>query len=382
MEVKEIQQAPELKEALSKQQTVQLPPELVSKQLFKQQTNQELSKLLKWKSVKLLTLLGKTKSTHYSTIYLRKKGKSGKLRVIHNPDSLMRAVQFRILREVLEKVQIPEYVYAFEKGKSIPNMADLHVQKSVIVSLDLQDFFTSIKQHHLLDVFTKLGFGAQPARTLSELCTYKAYVPQGALTSPKMSNIITAFTFGPQLKKYCDEKGLTLTIYADDVTISASEDIIKLRGYDAAREIINHVSQVVSEWGFKVNHRKTKVMRAYQRQYVCGVVVNQRVNLQKSERNKLRAIVYNIGRNGVTQEASKTGDNPASFVSKLMGRLNWFSQLNPEAGARLISKLKQILEGNGQPKVGDGSVKGEHLPLDVTSTVPEQSTTAVETPWN
>ena len=294
----------------------------------------------------------------------------------------MRAVQFRILREVLEKVQIPEYIYAFEKGKSIPNMAKFHVKKSVIVSLDLQDFFTSIKQHHLLDVFIKLGFGPQPARTLSELCTYKAYVPQGALTSPKMSNIITAFTFGPELKKYCDDKGLTLTVYADDVTISANEDIIKQHGYSAAKEITNYVSRLVSEWGFKVNHRKTKVMRSYQRQYVCGVVVNQRVNLQKAERNKLRAIVYNIGRNGVTQEAAKTGEVPASFVSKLMGRLNWFSQLNPEAGARLMSKLKEILEGNGQPKVSDESVKGEHLPLGVASTTPEKSVAATEVPWS
>lgn len=304
------------------------------------------------------------------------------MRVIHNPDSLMRAVQYRILKEVLEKVQIPEYIYAFEKGKSIPNMAPAHVKKGVIVSLDLQDFFTSIKQHHLFSVFTKLGFGDQPARTLSEICTYKAYVPQGALTSPKISNIITAMTFGPELKKYCDEHGLTMTIYADDVTISAEQDIIKQRGYDAAKEICNHVSQVVSEWGFKVNHRKTKVMRSYQRQYVCGVVVNQRVNLQKTERNKLRAMIYNIGRNGVEAEAKKTGDIPASFVSKLMGRLNWFGQLNPEAGARLMSKLKQILEGYGQPKVGDESVKGEHLPLGVSSTTPEPPVTAAEVPWS
>jgi hypothetical protein len=70
--------------------------------------------------------------------------------------------------------------------------------------------------------------------------------------------------------------------------------------------------------------------------------VNVKVNLQKSERNKLRAMVYNCNKNGVEAEAARSGISAELFYSKLMGRLNWFSQLNPTAGARLKSKLRQI----------------------------------------
>lgn len=278
--------------------------------------------------------------------------------MLHNPDGLMRAAQFRILSRILERVKVPDYVYAFEKGKNIPKMAEVHVTKGLVISMDLKDFFTSIKQHHLLGIFKTLGFNEAPAQTLSEICTYKSFVPQGALTSPKISNIVTALTFGPELKTYCDEKGYALTVYADDITISCEEDLVKQAGYDAAFKIVGFVSQLVGKHGFKVNREKTKVMRPFQRQYVCGVVVNSKVNLQKTERNRLRAIVHNTGTRGVEAEAAVSGLTPEKFVSRVMGQLNWFGQLNPEAGVRLKSQFKEVVQEHGTPNAGDDCVEG------------------------
>lgn len=254
----------------------------------------------------------------------------------------MRVAQFRILKEVLEQVVVPEYVYAFEKEKSIPVMAALHVGKKVVVSLDLKDFFTSIKQYHVDQLLQHLGFDEKPARTVSELCTYKSFVPQGALTSPKLSNIVTAFTFGPLVKEYCDSKGYTVTIYADDITISADHKLDGQDGRETVTQIIEFITNTVNSFGFKINREKIKVMKPYQRQYVCGAVVNQKVNMQKSERHKLRAIVYNVEKNGLEAEAAKSNLPVDKFVSKTMGRLNWFAQLNPEAGAREKERFKQV----------------------------------------
>jgi RNA-directed DNA polymerase len=285
------------------------------------------------------------------------------------------------LKEILEKIEVPEYIHAFERGRSIPTMAQEHVGKGLVISIDLKDFFTSIKQYHLFQVFQYIGFGEGPARTLSELCTYEAFVPQGALTSPKLSNIVTSLTFGPLIKAYCDQHGYTVTIYADDVTISMNEDLVKQRGYDAVDEIVYFVSRTVGSFGFRVNRRKTKVMRPFQRQYVCGVVVNRMINLQKSERRKLRATVYNVKKNGIEREAAKNGLTPEKFQSRLMGRLNWFSQLNPEAGARLIDDFRQILVLGREPsKVSDGGVKSIVFP-DITNTASVPST-ANEAPWS
>jgi RNA-directed DNA polymerase len=341
-------------------------------------TNKELAQKLGWKKLSGLTLLGKKKSEHYSILSIKKKN-SSKIRILHNPDTLMRVAQYKILTQILNKIEIPEYIYAFEKGKNIPRMAEAHVGKAVVISIDLKDFFTSIKQYHLYALFQHLGFSEQPARLLSELCTYKSFVPQGALTSPKLSNLITSLTFGPTLNDYCNERGYTMTIYADDITISMDKETKDRQGDDFVGEIVRYVSQTVRDYNFRVNHEKTKVMQPYQRQYVCGVVVNQRINLQKSERNKLRAIVYNCSRKGIKHEAAKTGVPSELFCSKLMGRLNWFSQLNPGTGTRLKETLKaQIDLEQGLPVVGGEAVEAE-MSADTSNT--HQETPATVIPW-
>jgi RNA-directed DNA polymerase len=292
----------------------------------------------------------------------------------------MRAVQFRILKEILEKVETPEYIFAFEKGRGIPDMAQHHIQKGIVISLDLKDFFGSIKQYHLDQLFEQMGFGTAASRTLSELCTFQSFVPQGALTSPKISSIIMALTAGPLIKAFCDERGYTLTIYADDITISIPTLPEREQRKHIVTNILSFVTKTVSKFRFRVNKEKTKVMYPFQRQYVCGVVVNRKSNLQKSKRRTLRAVVYNCERNGIEAEAAKTSVSPDTFVSKLMGQLNWFGQLNPEAGARSMSKLREILVLGREPsKVRDGGVKTSVSP-DISNTVPETSP-AAEVPW-
>jgi RNA-directed DNA polymerase len=238
----------------------------------------------------------------------------------------------------LTKIPIPEYIYAFEKNKSIPSMAAKHVGKAIVVSVDIKDFFPSIKQRTLEDMFRSYGFDEKPARTLSELCTYKAFVPQGAITSPKISNIIAARSFGPQVKQFCDLHGLTLTIYADDITISWDSASVQVA------DVLSAITAAVNDAGFRVNTKKTKVMRRHNRQYVCGVVVNEKTNLIKAERLKLRAMVHNLLLNGPEHEALKTATTVSSFINVLRGRLNWFRQLNSYQGDRLFSKFNEALE--------------------------------------
>jgi len=257
----------------------------------------------------------------------------------------MRSIQYRILSKLLETVSIPDYIYAFEKGKSIPTMASKHTGCPVVISLDIKDFFPSITQATLYSLFCKYGMGQAPSRTVSELCTIKSRVPQGALTSPKLSNIIAAHSFGPRVKELCDKEGWTLTIYADDITMSSPDRNIISTPEGAAKigAMIRTVSGIVKEYGFRVNTRKTKVMKESHRQYVCGTVVNQVVNLQKSHRNRLRAMVHNVVHHGVDAEALKSGMTPDKFASTLMGHVNWFNQLNPRVAGPLKDKLKEVI---------------------------------------
>ena len=234
-------------------------------------------------------------------------------------------------------MNLPDYVYAFEKNRNIPEMAAKHVGKHCIISLDIKDFFPSIKQHTLKSIIERLGVAEHPARTISELITYKAFVPQGALTSPKVSNLVTSVTFGPEVSEYCTEHGFEMTIYADDITISTNNTGVN------AKEVINTITAIVAGHGFRINRKKTKIMYKGQRQYVCGAVVNEKVNLIVKERKRLRAMVHNIIKNGIESEATRAGKEPAGYINYLRGRINWFRQLNKPLGQKYFDQLKAYL---------------------------------------
>lgn len=245
----------------------------------------------------------------------------------------MRVVQYKILTRLLNKISIPDYIFAFEKNKSIPSMAQMHTKKEVVISLDIKNFFPSINQNTIADILVKLGIGESPARTISEICTFKHFVPQGALTSPKISNLISALSFGPIIKRFCDDKGLTLSIYADDITISSSDKEVNIG------EVLSFVTKTVQSFGFRINKTKTKVMKKHIRQYVCGVVVNEKTNMLKRERRQLRAIVHNVTTKGLAAEAHRSNLSEEEFSSTLRGRVNWLVQLNPLLGTKLMDKL-------------------------------------------
>lgn len=218
-------------------------------------------------------------------------------------------------------------------------MAAIHVGQGTVISLDIKDFFPSIKQWMVQEALVSMGMGETPAVLLSELCTFKSYVPQGALTSPKVSNLITAGTFGPEVAEFCTEKGYQLSIYADDVTISFTS--VELDGGRAqSSEAIRFVTETLSKYRFKVNRAKTKIMLRHRRQWVCGAVVNDRVNLRRTERARLKAIVHNCEQRGIEHEAQVSGKEPLSFIRVYAGRLNWFTQLNPDAGRKLLARFK------------------------------------------
>lgn len=253
----------------------------------------------------------------------------------------MRVFQYKVLNNILNQFDLPDYLWAFETGRGIPEMASMHVGKEAVISFDIKDYFTSITQKEIQDVLAKYHIIDTAGKLLSELCTYKYYVPQGALTSPKISNLITSHTFGPAIKQFCDERNLTMSVYADDITISSDARMT----WEQIEEVRTFVAGALKEHGFKLNNKKTKVMFRGRRQYVCGAVVNDKVNLMRDQRLKLRAIVHNVVRNGVAVEAAKNDESEEFFLRKLKGKLNWYRQLNPSKGQALIDKLDTALEG-------------------------------------
>ncbi|HET8689647.1 MAG TPA: reverse transcriptase family protein, partial [Methanosarcina sp.] len=158
---------------------------------------------------------------------------------MHIPNGRLRSLQLEILKVLLNNFEVPDYLWAFERGKSIPDMAALHVGKKWVISLDLENFFGRVHVKHIVPMLVGKGIDPKSSRIIAELCTYKYFLPQGGITSPKLSNLVTANTFGPPLKAFCDKEGLTLTVYADDITVSTDKPLELAQ----VQEITNKISQ-------------------------------------------------------------------------------------------------------------------------------------------
>ena len=307
--------------------------------IFKIQVTRDLAKTLGMRNGQKLTWLWKNKSRHYTLQKIRKR--SGGFRTLHIPDKQLREAQFLLLTKVLDRIPVREYLWAFEKGKSVAGMANMHTNKDVVLSIDLEDYFGKVHVKHILPILEAHGIGSSAARVVAELCCYKYFLPQGGVTSPKLSNLVAAYTFGPPLKEYADSIGATLTIYADDVTLS-------FNGHKDAKKIVEDITAILKQHGgFSVNSKKTKVMTRLRRQFVCGVVVNKKPNLAREERNRLRAIIKNIELHGISSEAAKNDLEPDTFISSIRGRINWYKQLNPTRAEKMSVKFEEVIVSRG-----------------------------------
>jgi retron-type reverse transcriptase len=125
---------------------------------------------------------------HY-TFYIKKKYGTKKRR-IDSPNRELKAIQRLIYDHILLKVPLPGCVHGFRKNHNIRSNAITHCGNRYVYTLDIKDFFPGITRGQVRDMFTSLGIPGTHAEVLSELCTYGGVLPQGAITSPAISNIV------------------------------------------------------------------------------------------------------------------------------------------------------------------------------------------------
>ena len=217
--------------------------------------------------------------------------KTGGKRILHIPSKSLKSFQKLILLNLLYEERTHPCSYAYRKGKSIVDNAKFHCNKEVIIKMDIRDFFPSIKPEKVNLLFREMGWNQKAADKLTELCTWENGLPQGAPTSPAISNIIL-YKLDKVLFGMARSFKANYTRYADDLTFSLKEDNPKV-----IRTIIKLTQLAVEKEGFRINFKKGKinVLRNHQHQRICGITVNSdKPTLSRKERRKLRAIKHHI----------------------------------------------------------------------------------------
>jgi RNA-directed DNA polymerase len=284
----------------------------------------------------------------------------GSIRLIESPKRKLKKLQRKILDEILEKIPLHEAAHGFCPGRSIRSFAEPHVGKRVVLRMDLTDFFPSISGARVRAFFHTAGYPEAVADRLGGICTNAApgalwralgkeldpqriaearrlyaspHLPQGAPSSPALANLCF-FRADCRLSGLAKAAGATYTRYADDLAFSGDEYFERSVDRFATR-----VAAIVLEERYRVHHRKTRVMRQGVRQYLAGIVVNERVNVVRPDFDELEAILTNCVRRG--PESQNREKHPA-FRSHLDGRVGFVESINPTKGARLRRIFERI----------------------------------------
>ena len=295
---------------------------------------------------------------HYHYRFLPKT--SGGIRLIEIPKPRLKDVQRQILFHVLNRIPPHPGAHGFLKDRSIKTFVAPHVGQRVILRLDLQDFFPTFSGARIAAFFRVAGYPELVADLLAGLCTTVAptklwsksgssfsyeqrqeardlysrpHLPQGAPTSPALANLC-AYRADCRLAGLAKSAGAEYTRYADDLAFSGNQAFER-----QAERFSVHAAAILLEEGFRVNHRKTRIMRQGVRQHLAGVVANRRMNVMRPEFDRLKATLTNCIRHG---PETQNRDAHPQFRSHLQGRVAFVESLNPEKGQRLHSLFEQI----------------------------------------
>jgi hypothetical protein len=128
--------------------------------------------------------------------------------------------------------------------------------------------------------------------------------------------------------------GARYTRYADDLAFSGGEEFER-----CVERFSIHAAAILGEEGFAVHHRKTRVMRQGVRQYLAGLVVNERANVVRADFDRLKATLTNCARLG---PESQNREGHAEFRAHLEGRVGFVAMINADKGNRLRAILERI----------------------------------------
>jgi retron-type reverse transcriptase len=289
--------------------------------------------------------------SHYVRFSVPKK--SGGLRELAAPHRDLAAAQHWIFQNILKGLPAHPAAHGFVRGRSIRTNANAHVGGHVLVNADLQDFFPSITLPRVRGALEQLGYSPAAATILALLCTEcprrrveyagrmfhvatgPRALPQGACTSPALSNLISR-RLDARYAGISARLGWRYTRYADDLSFSATGE-----GDPAAKVgyLLARIRHIAGDEGFAVNAKKTRVLKQHAAMSVTGVVVNQKAGVRRRDRRRMRALLHNARRQGLDSQ-NRNGD--PHFGATVRGRIAFVHMINPEQAKPLMQALQRL----------------------------------------
>lgn len=222
---------------------------------------------------------------HYKKFPLKKK--TGGTRIICHPSKNLKGLQSWILVNILNKLKVSDSCKGFEKGSSIGDNARPHINANCILTIDLSDFFGTVTDIQVYNVFKSIGYNKLISTMLTNICTCDGSLPQGSPCSPKLANLVT-WKLDKRIQGFVGKRGITYTRYADDLSFSGLHPANTV-------QVLPVVKSIIEDEGFKINPKKTRVSGASRAKIVTGLVIsNNKFGIGKNKYRTLRSKIFHL----------------------------------------------------------------------------------------
>jgi RNA-directed DNA polymerase len=272
---------------------------------------------------------------HYTMFRVKKR--NGRTRTILAPSDALKNIQYQILKDISKRPTLQPSPYAMAaRGRGIYYNALPHIGADVIIKLDIKNFFGSIARYRVRRLFEEAGLEDEELIDLyTSLTTYRAVLPIGAPTSPFIADAICR-SMDFQLIERLNAEGdfnAVYTRYVDDITLSSNEKKLNYA--------IPWCKNLLSEWGFRSNQAKIRILRSSNRQEVTGLTVNERVNIPRDDYKLLRARIDHACRDQLTS---------IEELQSIRGYLSFYLSINLQKVAPLLERFNDYLQERNDPE--------------------------------
>lgn len=263
----------------------------------------------------------------------RKRKRHGGTRTILVPELEVNAA-LKLIRIRLEGVlsyEPHDSAYGYIPGRGILGNASTHLGQRTVLTIDLDDFFGGISASRVQAAFEKYSLDVGLIELLLPVVLIDDSLPAGFSTSPYLSNVVFEDT-DQALSEHSLKLGMNYSRYADDITFSAE---------DLDDQLLAGVTDLLMEYGWSVNHTKTRFMRRGGPQYVTGLYVgdDDGPHVPRRMKRQLRQWFHYIRLYGYDNCDTRTG---MPSLAQLSGWLRHLHQVEPAAAEKLLKGLRPV----------------------------------------
>lgn len=315
----------------------------IKQRFLKLETREDVATLLGISERSLRYFLYKRRPENmYFTFEIPKK--DGSKREISAPSKELKNIQ-RKLADVLSAVYDPKVcAYGFIEGRNNVGNAGRHVNKRLVFNIDLKDFFSQIHFGRVRGMLMNKPYciKEEAATTIAQIACFNGRLPQGAPSSPIITNMISA-PLDNALMRLAKKANCIYTRYADDITFSTfkpefDKSIVSIEKGTVL--IGEDLERILKKHSFEVNPNKITLRSRIYRQEVTGLTVNEFTNLRRNYIKQLRAIIHSCEKYGIYSAAK-------DYIEKGLCKNHDICELvkNPDAEDEIVAWFKLVLVG-------------------------------------